>query len=441
MTSARQNGGGNDANHETHPKRTHSFSAERVWQVTSSQPNWTSRAILIVGFCFLTNMVDGMDVNIMSFIRGALSKDWKVADDVMGYVMSAGTFGMGIGALLIAPFADRFGRKPVILTALGLMSLGMIACGFVSAVQGLMAARLCVGMGIGTVLATMAALAAETAPAGKQDMAVGLVQAGFPLAAVATGFIVAAVEPAIGWQRLLLWAGVITVMMLPAALAILPSRMAEAVTDKDSASNALATVFSPAYRARTILLWTAIFMGLLVLYSMLSWITKLASGAGLSEANSIYAGAVYNMGAFVGTSCMGLLTLRVRPGVLVPILLSCAAVALLIFGNATMSVAGALSMAFIIGLTLQGGYNGMWPIAAASYPVSSRATGIGWAMGIGRGGAVVGPIIAGYLLAAKVSLPMILAIYCVPLLLCALCALLIGRSIKGALSQSLSAAQ
>ncbi len=398
--------------------------------MTPSAGSWTKRSAIIVALCFVTNMVDGMDVNIMAYIRGALSKDWAISEKLMGYVMSAGTFGMGIGALLIAPFADRFGRKAVILLALALMSLGMIACGLaalVDSAEKLMLARLVVGMGIGTVLATMAALAAETAPEGKKDMAVGIVQAGFPLAAVATGFVVAAAQPVIGWQNLLLWAGVITTLMLPAAWAVLPAKLPQAQVADETGQGRLAQLFTPEFRARTLLLWLAVFMGLLVLYSMLSWITKIATGAGLSEENGIYAGAFYNIGAFLGTSCMGLMTLKVRPTILVPILLSCAAVALLIFGNATMSVPVALGMAFLIGLTLQGGYNGMWPIAAGTYPQANRATGIGVAMGIGRGGAVVGPIMAGYLLDAKVSLSSILAIYCVPLLLCALCALLVGR--------------
>ncbi|MEY2942198.1 MAG: hypothetical protein RLY97_212 [Pseudomonadota bacterium] len=397
---------------------------------TAANPNWTARAALIVGLCFVVNMVDGMDVNIMSYIRAALSKDWAVADDVMGYVMSAGTFGMGLGALLIAPFADRFGRKPVILTALALMSTGMVASGLAGSVVWLMVARLFVGMGIGTVLAAMAALCAETAPPKHQDMAVGFVQAGFPLAAVATGFIVAHWANLLGWQNLLLWAAAITTVMLPAAWAILPSRLSEATVDHASSKAALATVFSPALRTRTLLLWAAVFMGLMVLYSMLSWITKLAHGAGLSDADSIYAGATYNMGAFVGTTSMGLLSTRVRLGVLVPVLLCAAAVAMLVFGNVALSVGGALAMAFVIGLTLQGGYNGMWPIAASSYPAESRATGIGWAMGVGRSGAVIGPIMAGYLLSAKVSVPMILAVYCVPLLICALSAGLVGMSIR-----------
>lgn len=401
--------------------------------ITGNQPAskataWTQRAALIVGFCFLTNMVDGMDVNIMSFIRADLSADWGVADDVMGYVLSAGTLGMGIGALLIAPFADRFGRKPVILFALALMTAGMFASALVNSVNWLMFARLVVGTGIGTVLATMAALAAESAPVGKQDMAVGLVQAGFPLAAVATGFVSAAFLETHGWQALLMWAAVITLVLLPMAQVILPSRLLGVEHNAEASRAALSALFGPDLRGRTILLMIAVFMGLMVLYSMLSWITKLASGAGLSDADSIYAGAVYNIGAFVGTSGMGFLTLHVRPARLTPLLLALAGVALLIFGNVSMSVGGALAMAFIIGLTLQGGYNGMWPIAAGAFPAETRATGIGWVMGIGRGGAVVGPIMAGYLLAAEVSLPMILAIYCIPLAMCGVCAFFVRRA-------------
>jgi MFS transporter, AAHS family, 4-hydroxybenzoate transporter len=395
-------------------------------RVPKSAESWTAKSAIIVALCFATNMVDGMDVNIMGYVRAALSKDWAIPDDTMSLVFSAGTLGMGIGALLIAPIADRLGRKPVILLALGLMSAGMLASGLVGSFGWLLASRLVVGVGIGTVLATMAALATEAAPEGRKDMAVGAIQAGFPLAAVATGFVAAAAIPAIGWQNLLFWAGLLTTLMLPAAWLILPAKL-PAVHVEAVEIGRVARLFAPEFRARTMLLWVAVFMGLMVLYSMLSWITKIASSAGLSDANSIYAGAFYNGGAFIGTACMGLLTLKVRPTVLVPVLLSCAAVAMLVFGNAALSVPGALGMAFLIGLTLQGGYNGMWPIAAGTYPENNRATGIGVAMGIGRGGAVVGPYIAGQLFAAKVSLASILAIYCVPLLLCALCALLVGR--------------
>jgi MFS transporter, AAHS family, 4-hydroxybenzoate transporter len=87
----------------------------------------------------------------------------------------------------------------------------------------------------------------------------------------------------------------------------------------------------------------------------------------------------------------------------------------------------ALVLAFIIGMTLQGGYNGVWPLAASVYPSRCRATGIGTAMGIGRSGAVVGPWMGGMLIAAKAPLWALFAAYCVPLLICALAAFMIGR--------------
>jgi MFS transporter, AAHS family, 4-hydroxybenzoate transporter len=331
---------------------------------------------------------------------------------------------MGLGALLIAPLADRFGRKRIILAALMLMSMGMIACGYVTSFASLVSARVVVGAGIGTVLAAMAALASESAPARDQNMAVGIVQAGFPLAAVFTGFATAALLKGNHWQDLLLWAGWLTVAMLPIAWFILPGHDASAAADAPKVQ--LGELFTPGLRHRTLWLWAAIFFGLMVLYFILSWITKLSIEAGLNETNSIYAGAIYNFGAFTGTMAMSWLAVRVPLGKLIPALLVSAGVAMMLFATIPLSLTLALVLAFIIGVTLQGGYNGVWPLAASIYPSRFRATGIGIAMGIGRGGAVVGPWAGGYLIAAQAPLWALFAAYCVPLLICALAAFVIG---------------
>jgi MFS transporter, AAHS family, 4-hydroxybenzoate transporter len=397
--------------------------------VTASSANapasWTKQGAMIVGLCFLINMVDGMDVNIMTFVRQALQDDWQVPDAQMGSLFSAGLFGMGVGALFIAPLADRFGRKRIIMAALALMSAGMIACGLVSSLGALVAARVIVGMGIGTVLAAMAALASESAPAKDQNLAVGVVQAGFPLAAVFTGFAVAALLKHHHWQDLLMWAGVLTVVMLPVAWWILPDHQTVAASEAPQVR--IGELFTPTLRRRTLWLWAAIFFGLMVLYFILSWITKLSIQAGLSEINSIYAGAIYNFGAFVGTMGMSWLSVRMPLGRLIPILLVSAAVTMMLFATIPLTLSLALVLAFIIGVTLQGGYNGVWPLAASVYPSRCRATGIGIAMGIGRSGAVVGPWMGGLLMAAKAPLWALFAAYCVPLLICALAAFTIGR--------------
>lgn len=393
----------------------------------SSDPgpaNWTRRAIAIVALCFAINMADGIDVTILSFIAPRIQSDWSIGADVMGTLFSAGLLGMAIGGMFIAPLADKFGRRRIILTALVLMSAGMLASGLVESVTQLFVLRVLVGAGIGTVLAAMAALAAESAPDRHRNLAVGLVQAGYPFAAVFTGLIVARLLPIYGWHVLLVGAGAITVGLFPLAWVLLTDAVPAAA---DAPKGGVASLFSPALRPRTIALWGAVFFGLMVLYFIVSWIPKLSIEAGLSETNGIYAGALYNLGAFTGTVAMSVLAVRLPLGKLVPAMLTGAAAAMLWFGSVSMSVGATMATAFLIGVLLQGGYNGVWPLAAGSYPANVRATGIGWAIGIGRSGAIVGPWVGGQLMAAKVALPVLFASYCVPLLACAACAFMVQR--------------
>lgn len=389
---------------------------------------WTARALGIVALCFAINMADGIDVTILSYIAPRIQQDWQIDAGVMGNLFSAGLLGMAIGGMGIAPMADRFGRRRVILIALALMSAGMLASGLVGSVSQLFGLRVVVGAGIGTVLASMAALAAESAPGRHANLAVGMVQAGYPFAAVFTGLIVARLLPHYTWQQILTGAGAITVVLFPFAWRMLSDAAAPANVAGDGApSGRVAALFVPPYRQRTLALWGAVFFGLMVLYFIVSWIPKLSIEAGLSETNGIYAGALYNLGAFVGTSAMSVLAVRVPLGRLVPAMLTAAAGAMLVFGSVAMPVGATLATAFLIGVLLQGGYNGVWPLAASVYPAAFRATGIGWAIGIGRSGAIIGPMLGGYLMAAKVALPLLFAAYCVPLLLCAACVAAVRR--------------
>jgi MFS family permease len=387
---------------------------------------WTIQGAGVVALCFAVNMVDGTDVTILSYVAPALQQAWTIDADAMGTVFSAGLLGMALGGVLVAPLADRFGRRPLILAALVLMSSGMIASGFVATMSELIAARIAVGVGIGTVLAAMAALAAEAAPPRHQNLAVGVVQAGYPLAAVFTGLAVARLLPTTGWQPLLLYAGLVTLVMLPLAGFALPESQALA-RGGSRRTLPIAALFGEGLARKTLLLFTAIFMGLMVLYIIVSWITNLAIAAGLSTQNGIYAGALYNLGAFLGTMGMSILSARVALTRLVPALFAAAIAALLVFGSVSMPVAATLCVAFLIGVALQGGYNGIWPLAASIYPPDRRATGIGWAVGIGRSGAVVGPAAAGALLAHGTPLPALFALFCVPLAIAAAAVWLIGR--------------
>jgi len=405
------------------------MAAIAITEPAQGPTNWTARTIAIVALCFAINMADGIDVTILSFIAPRVQADWGIGPDTMGTLFSAGLLGMAIGGMFIAPLADKVGRRRIILTALLLMSVGMIASGLVATVTQFFVLRVLVGAGIGTVLATMAALAAETAPEKHRNLAVGLVQAGYPFAAVFTGLIVAKALPIYGWHVLLVAAGAATVLLFPLTWVLLenPRPHSDDVQKATERSGGVRSLFNAEFRTRTLALWGAVFFGLMVLYFIVSWITKLSIEAGLSETDGIYAGALYNLGAFVGTVGMSILAVRIPLGRLVPAMLMAAAVAMLWFSSVPMSVGATMANAFAIGVLLQGGYNGVWPLAAGTYPARVRATGVGWAIGIGRSGAIVGPWAGGQLMAAKVSLPVLFASYCVPLLACAACAFTVHR--------------
>ncbi len=375
---------------------------------------WSARAVALVALCFAINMADGVDVTILSFIAPRLQAEWGLGPAAMGQLFSAGLIGMAAGGVGIAPLADRIGRRRVILVALALMTGGMLLSGLARGWADLFAVRLVVGAGIGTVLAAMAALAAEVAPHRHRHLAVGLVQAGYPFAAVFTGLLVAVLLPLHGWRALLTGAGLLSLVLVPAAIVLLP-RGGGAV----QRGGRVTALFAGDLRARTLALWLAVFAGLMVLYFVVSWIPRLAIAAGLSETNGIYAGALYNLGAFAGTSLMSVAALRLPLGRLVPAMLLGAAAALMLFGTVHWPVGPTLLLAFAIGVLLQGGYNGLWPMAAAAYPEHVRATGVGWSIGIGRGGAVIGPWLGGMLMAAHVSLPVLFGAFCIPLLTCA----------------------
>ncbi|WP_236710981.1 MFS transporter [Novosphingobium barchaimii] len=415
---------------------------------------WTLRQVLIVAICFVLNMLDGMDVLILSYIAPALSADWQISPENLGVVFSASLAGMAAGGLLIAPLADRFGRRKLILASLVMMATAMFGSALAGSITELIVSRFIVGIGIGTVLASMAALTAEYAPARHRTFAVGFLQAGYPVGATVTGFVVAHQIDLHGWQAMLLGAAILCAAALPLVWLLLPESVDFLISNQPRnalarANKLLVSIGRPplealpelriaeksqiglrgvlgAGRTRgTLLLWMATIFGFMTLYFVISWIPKLAVEAGLPATEAIYAGAIYNIGAFIGITSIGLAASRIDLRRLILIYMVLAAGALVVFGAVSMPIAATLSTAFLIGAFIQGGFNGCYPLATRFYPAEVRSTGLGWAMGVGRIGAVIGPMLGGILLAEKVALPVIFVIFAVPAVLAGLCASLI----------------
>jgi MFS family permease len=293
----------------------------------------------------------------------------------------------------------------------------------------------------------MTALVAEFAPPRWRNFAVGFLQGGYPLGATATGFLTASALVHHSWRGVLLFSGFGSLAFFPIAFVLLPESAAFLAhlrgkvnleplnylthpLDEPSPEiqpparnrHVMATLLNKHFRHDTILLWGAIFFGYMVLYSIVSWIPKLAIDAGLDPKSGIYAGAIYNIGAFVGTVGLARLADFGRLKTLIPGFLLSAAILLILFGGVHMPVALVLLTAAAIGITLQGGFNGIYPLATCVYPVKLRSSGLGWAMGLGRAGAVIGPMLSGFILSLHVPLIVLFLTLAIPLAIASGCA-------------------
>ncbi len=425
--------------------------------------------------CFLMNMLDGMDVMVVSYAAPAIGKQWAISPQAMGSVFSAGLLGMTLGTLFIAPRADIVGRRTIILFSALLMGLTVFSTYLAQSVEQLLFFRFISGLGIGSMLASTATLTSEYAPVKTKDFWVSFVMSGYPIGAVLSGLVAAQIIPAYGWRTMFQIAGIVTLLTLPfiffflaesldfllkkqpagaleKANAILIKMNQATLTELSPLSNfdvglgmsdvglsshsdirnpqskiekpSVTSLLIPERKASTIRLWIALFMAFATLYFLTTWIPKLASSAGLSMELAIYAGTVFNLGAFMGIITQGYLSNHFGLKRTIFSFLAATAVLMVIFGFFKGS-ALVLVLFGLIGFGVQGGFVGLYAVAARLYPTEIRSTGVGFAMSAGRVGGIVGPLFGGLLIGAGLSMTANFMIFAIPTLLAGLATLMI----------------
>lgn len=265
--------------------------------------------VLMVAICFILNMNDGIDVLVVSFTGSEIVREWSLSKSELGYIFSAGLAGMTAGCFLLAPFGDKIGRRKMFIIALSLITAGMLLSSVVGAYYQLLLFRFITGLGIGGILPSLAAVAAEFSNNKRRDFSVGFVQAGWPIGAILAGFFTAWAIPLFGWRSAYLAAGLVAAVMLVSIFLFMPESLAFLVGRQPKNAlrqvNALLTrmghapvaalpsvpenrqtvpftdLFTPEYRASTIRLWIGIFFGMMTLYTVMSWVPTLAKDAGM----------------------------------------------------------------------------------------------------------------------------------------------------------------
>ena len=394
--------------------------------------------------CFVMNMLDGMDVLVISYTAPAIAKTWEVGPEALGIVFSMGLFGMTFGALLLAPYADKIGRRNMIFISALLMGVSIYVTSFAGSVTELMIYRLISGLGIGSMLASTAALTAEYTPNKTRDFWVSAVIAGYPVGAVLSGLVAAEIVPEYGWQTMYEIAGIATFITLPLiyfslsesldfylrrhpanalekANEILLKIGGEQLTElpeqaEKQASIPVNSLLHSKYRLSTIQLWVALFMAFATLYFLTSWIPKLAESTGLSLELAIYAGTIFNVGAVFGIFLQGYFSSKFGLKKTIGVFFIVTAVLMVVFQFFIGS--DVLLLVFgLLGFGVQGGFVGLYAVAARMYPTEFRTTGVGWAIGAGRLGGIISPAVGGLLIGMGLSMSTNFLIYAIPTVL------------------------
>lgn len=409
----------------------------------------SGQQFLVVGLCMLFNMVDGFDITAMAVVASSVGSELNLEADKVGMIFSFALAGMVAGSIILAPISDFIGRRKLIIAGLVLVGVSMIFTASATTLTEFVTLRFISGLGAGTLLASQAALAAEYSPEKYRSLAVTTVTCGYPMGAMMTSVVAGVVMPEHGWRGMFWFGGVATIVFALIALALIPEslkfilerRPANALQKANrilvrlkkktltqlpemtrgesgpggSVVSNVATLFQRGTWAATLTLWVSFFLCFSTLYFLMSWIPTLMENSGYSAADGRRAFFLFNFSAIIGIFVLGTLSTRWKLSNLVSGFLISSSVLMVVFAMSPSVLGPLMAITFAIGFTQQGGFTGLYAIAAKVYPTEIRSTGVGWAIGLGRLGAVAGPWVAGYLIAAGLSMSANYFVFAVPM--------------------------
>ena len=378
--------------------------------------------------CGLCLIMDGFDVQAMGYIAPALIAEWGVPRAALGPVFGAGLFGMLVGSLVLSVVADRFGRRPVLISATLFFAACMLATPQVRSIGELTAFRFVTGFGLGAIMPNAMALAGEYSPRRVRVTVMMMISCGFTVGAALGGFVSVALISSFGWRAVFYFGGAVPLVlavcmffMLPESLQLLvlqnrktqqvhrwlqridPSVVLAVdtqlvVQEPAKGGPPMVQLFREGRTGPTLLLWAINFMNLINLYFLSNWLPTIVNAAGYTQSTAVLAGAALQIGGTIGTLAMGWIIDRVGFGwVLIPAFLL-AAITIALIGQPAIGVAALFAAVTITGFCVVGGQPAVNALAASYYPTSLRSTGVGWSLGIGRFGSILGPVVGGALI-------------------------------------------
>lgn len=383
---------------------------------------------IIVVICFLIATVEGYEIIVMAFVAPTLARAWELDSVAIGYLLSSSIFGTAIGAVFLAPVADRIGRRRFIILCGALSGIGMAVSGLATSVPTMVFARTFTGLWLGAIVPALNTLVSEYSSDRRRGTVMGIYGMGLPSGGLIGGFATGLMISQWGWQGPFFVSAVFSGMLTVATYFLIPEsveylidrRPRNALRDYNKVAarlgyekadqlpeprgqaaekGILRNVFTGILLKRTILLWSAYGLLMAAFYFVSTWTPQLvASGTG-DAASGRMAGVLLGLGAVIGTFSFAMLSARWKPRLVLILLLVAAMPIYLAFAVLYGSGLASL-MAFAIGMTTVAAKQAFDAISPHTYPAANRSAAVGFLMGFGRGVSIVVPIAIGYVLQA-----------------------------------------
>ncbi|HDR8937155.1 3-(3-hydroxy-phenyl)propionate transporter MhpT [Burkholderia vietnamiensis] len=376
---------------------------------------------ITIGLCLAVALLEGLDLQSTGIAAPRMAREFHLAVAQLGWAFGIGALGLLPGAALGGRLADRIGRKRVLMMSVALFGIFSIATTQVWDLQSLLVARFLTGLGLGAAMPNLIALCAEAAPPRQRSTAVGAMYCGMPFGA-ALAAVIGIVSPgAEGWRQIFYVGGIGPLLTLP-LLALCLKESTQFAAASQGASRAskdgiVRALFSDGRAGTTIALWISYLGTLIVLYFLMNWLPSMVLSRGLTPVQASVVQMMFNIGGGIGAIVIAALSDRIGKRPVVVGMYAGIALALLALAGAT----GSVSMAWgglLAGLFLVGTQSVLYALAGATYPTRVRGTGVGAAVAVGRMGSMIGPLIAGQLLALGQSASL-LVISSIPLIVIA----------------------
>jgi AAHS family 4-hydroxybenzoate transporter-like MFS transporter len=416
--------------------------------------------IRILILCALAATLDGFAAQMIGYLAPSVARDMHLGPAALTPIFVWGLVGLMLGALTFGPIADRFGRKPIIVLCTLFYGLVCLATAKADSATSLAILRFLAGLGFGGVMPNAIAMTAEYAPHRRRGTMITIMFCGFPIGASIAGFVTVPILPVFGWRGVFVLAGVMPLLLAPALALLLPESIRHLVIhgknnervrrlltqvspllhfapgtnfvvhEERAPGMPVAHLFRQGRAVSTVLLWIAFFMSLIDIYLLTSWLPTVFHNAGITLSLAVIATAVFQGGGVVASLALGSFVDRFGAYRVLTFIYFMGAVCVALLGY-SHAIAAIMVCTFFAGAGVIGGQTGANALAASFYPTYIRSTGVGWALGIGRIGSIVGPVFGGIMLSLHLPLTTVFLAAAIPSLIGSTAIFLMGRAQTG----------